>query len=116
MSLWDSFQELRVNHALELIIPMNARTSELGESVGRLESALASDIDKLTLVCQALWSLLEENTDVTLEDLEGKLGELETQDKEVLDAIDQARTSCPRCNATIPANMDKCQFCGFEVG
>jgi hypothetical protein len=115
MSLWDSFQELRVKHAIEDIVPGNARTSELGESVGRLETELTADIDKLTLVCQALWSLLEENTDVTVEDLESKIHDLEVLDKKVLDEIDQGRISCPRCNAAIPANMDKCQFCGHEL-
>ena len=116
MSLWDSFQELRVSHATELIVPMNARTTELGVSVGRLESALKSDVDRLTLVCQALWSLLEENTDVTLKDLESRLGDLEALNGEVLDALDQSKASCPRCNATIPVNMDKCQFCGHVLG
>jgi hypothetical protein len=115
MSLWDSYQELRVKHATEDIVPEAVRTSELGVSVGRLEVALTSDVDKLTLVCQALWLLLEENTDLTEEDLESKIHELEVLDKKVLDEIDQARISCPRCSAAIPANMDKCQFCGHEL-
>ena len=115
MSLWDSYQELRVNHAIEDIVPGNVRTSELGISVGRLEAELAADIDKLTLVCQSLWSLVAENTDLTVEDLESKIHDLEVLDKKVLDELDQGKISCPRCSAAIPVNMDKCQFCGHEL-
>jgi predicted Zn-ribbon and HTH transcriptional regulator len=115
MSIWDSYQELRVKHAIEDIVPANVRTSELGVSVGRLETELTSDVDKLTLLCQALWSLLEENTELTLEDLESKIHALEALDEKLLEELGDLKQSCPRCNAAIPVNMDKCQFCGYEV-
>jgi len=115
MSLWDSFQELRVKHATEDIVPGAVRTSELGVSVGRLEAELTSDVDKLTILCQALWSLLEESTDLTLEDLESKVATLEALDEKLLEELGDLKQSCPRCNAAIPANMDKCQFCGYEL-
>jgi hypothetical protein len=115
MSLWDSFQELRVKHATEYIVPEAVRTSELGVSVGRLETELTSDIDKLTVLCQALWSLVEENTDLTVEDLESKIHALEALDGELLEELGDLRQSCPRCSAAIPVNMDKCQFCGYEL-
>jgi ribosomal protein L40E len=111
MSLWDSYQELRVKHATEDIVPGAVRTSELGVSVGRLEAALTSDVDKLTLLCQALWSLLEENMDLTLEDLESRIHALEA----LVEELGDSKQSCPRCRAAIPANMDKCQFCGYEL-
>ena len=115
MSLWDSYQELRVKHATEDIVPGNVRTSELGVSVGRLETELTSDVDGLTLLCQALWSLVEENTDLTLEDLESKIRGLEVLDEELLEELGDLKQSCPQCSAAIPANMDKCQFCGHEL-
>ena len=115
MSLWDSFQELRVKHATEDIVPANVRTSELGVSVGRLETELTSDVDKLTILCQALWSLVEENTDLTLEDLESGIQALEAVDERLLVELGDLKQSCPRCNAAIPVNMDKCQFCGHEM-
>jgi ferredoxin len=104
-----------MRHVTEDIVPGAVRTTELGVSVGRLETALTSNIDRLTLVCQAIWSLVEESTDLTREDLESRIQELEAADEELLAQIEDARQTCPRCKAAIPANMTKCQFCGTEL-
>ncbi len=115
MSQWDSFQDLRMRHATEEIVPGAVRTSELGVSVGRLETALTAHVDRLTLVCQAIWTLVEESTGLTGEDLESRIQELVAADEEFLAQIEDARQTCPRCKAAIPANMTKCQFCGQEL-
>ena len=104
-----------MKHATEEIVPGAVRTSELGVSVGRLETELTSDVDKLTILCQALWSLVEGNTDLTLEDLETKIHALEAADEKVLEELGDLKQSCPRCSAAIPVNMTKCQFCGHEM-
>jgi hypothetical protein len=67
------------------------------------------------LVCQAIWSLVEESTDLSQADLDSRIEDLEAADRNLLEELERDRTSCPRCDAAIPANMDKCQFCGHEL-
>ena len=115
MSIWDAFQEIRMRHVAANVIQRDAKVSNLADHVSSLEGEFNADLHKLASVCEAMWSLIEENTDLTQEDLESKIHELETLDGILLEEIEDSRKSCPRCNAAIPATRVKCQFCGYEL-
>ena len=115
MTLWDSYQDIRTKHVAESIIHRDAKLRDLRECVSQLEGEFNSNFDKLTLLCRAMWSLIEEKTDLTEEDLESKIRGLEVLDEELLEELGDLKQSCPQCSAAIPANMDKCQFCGHEL-
>lgn len=106
---------IRSKHVAESIIHRDAKVRELRECVSQLESEFNTNIEKLTLLCQAMWALIEETTDLTEEDLEDKILELEILRGDLFEEIEETAESCPQCNAAIPAAMDKCQFCGHEL-
>ena len=86
-----------------------------GEFVSQLESDFNASFDTLTRLCQAMWSLIEENTDLTEKDLESRILELEILEGKLLEEVEDTVECCPSCNAAIPAGMDKCQFCSHEL-
>jgi ribosomal protein S27AE len=77
---------------------------------------LEDRIDKLSLICQAMWALLEEHTTFTEAHLLAKVQELDMEDG-VLDGkrAPQAK-NCPSCQRTFAAKHPRCLYCGTEVG
>jgi hypothetical protein len=115
MTLWDSYQDVRSKHVAESIIHRDAKVRDLKEYVSQLESEFNSQLDRLTLLCRAMWSLIEENTDLTEGDLESRILELEIVEGKLLEEAEDTVEPCPSCHAAVPAGMDKCQFCGHEL-
>ncbi len=72
-------------------------------------------IDRLTLVIQAMWSLLEEQG-LTQEQLEARILELDGSDGRVDGLVIPDAQTCPECGAKVNPGAGKCQFCGYELG
>lgn len=71
-------------------------------------------IDRLTLLVEAMWSLLREQG-LTDEDLANRLMELDKSDG----SLDGRRTpppaTCGSCGSKVAAGLAACQFCGTAV-
>lgn len=68
-------------------------------------------IDRLTLLCEAMWELVCETTGLTDAHLEYKLAQLDESDgRRDLKRI-KTSTACA-CGAMVPAKSMVCQFCG----
>lgn len=72
-------------------------------------------IDRLTLVIQAMWSLLEEQG-MTPEQLQARVLELDESDGQIDGKVTSAAKTCPECGAKVSPGVGKCQFCGHEMG
>jgi hypothetical protein len=68
-------------------------------------------VDRLVLIVEAMWSLLEE-TGLTEEQLLAKISELDTADGVADGRITRAPTTCPACGSASPAGRTTCQVCG----
>lgn len=71
-------------------------------------------LEKLTLVCMAMWSLLQDKTGVTEEQLLERVKTLDLMDG-VLDG--KATTSvatCPKCKRTMSPRHRRCLYCGYS--
>jgi hypothetical protein len=70
------------------------------------------EVEHLTLVVDAMWSLLAERLNLTNDDLLARIDELDLADG-VLDGRRQpAPAMCTGCEAAIPPGRPNCQFCG----
>ena len=136
MSVFDSYQDIRLENLSDGMIQRDAEVRRLTEHLKRLEDELTSETKRLALVCRAMWSLIEENTELTakdlearidelamqqeeedlcLGDLEARIDELAVQEKEEDLGLEDLRIPCPHCGAVLPADRDTCQFCGKPV-
>ena len=68
-------------------------------------------IDRLTLMCEAMWSLIEDNTALTTDDLERRIHDLDIADGRR--DLRRQRTARPcECGAMVPISSLNCPFCG----
>ncbi len=73
--------------------------------------ALHERIDRLTLVCEAMWNLLAESGELAENDLVKMITDLDGEDG----AVDGQRTRKPTqcaCGAMVNPKLKACQFCG----
>ena len=68
-------------------------------------------IDRLTMLCEAMWELVCETTGLTNEHLEYKLAQLDESDGRRDLKRAKTSTACA-CGAMVPARSMACQFCG----
>ena len=73
---------------------------------------LEDRLDKLTLICQALWELLKERGEFTEEDLAVKIREIDLRDGKADGKISKQIKRCPKCDRVMSPRHQKCMYCG----
>ncbi len=76
---------------------------------------LADRIDRLTMVMEAMWSLLVEQG-FTEEQLAARIEELDMSDGSMDGRKIPPADQCPECGAVVSRGVGRCQFCGHETG
>ena len=102
----------------------SARVSENAESVARGAQQQARDsrreakflqerVDRLTLVCMAMWSLLKEVSELTDKDLDDRVNEIDMQDGKLDGKVRTAKVAlCKKCNRKMAIRHLTCMYCG----
>ncbi len=71
-------------------------------------------LDKLTLVCMAMWSLLCEKTELTEQDLSERVQKLDLDEGKGDGQGTGALKECPTCARTMSSRHARCLYCGEE--
>ena len=93
-------------------------TAERG--VSRAEQAkndvrlLEDRLDRLSLVCRALWELLKDRTDLQEEDLVTKVREIDMRDGKEDGKMGRTVKNCGKCGRTMSARHSRCLYCGAQ--
>ncbi|MFP4053873.1 MAG: hypothetical protein ACLFV7_08425 [Phycisphaerae bacterium] len=77
-------------------------------------SALNDRVDKLSLVCLAMWSLLQEKTALSEEDLMERVRLIDLADGVPDGKVTRTVRQCTRCGRTMSPRHRKCLYCGTE--
>lgn len=77
--------------------------------------ALDDRIDRLTLVVESMWSLLEE-AGYTTEQLMERIKSLDGGDGEMDGRVSRQTGRCDDCGAVLGRGLTICQFCGHPTG
>ena len=72
----------------------------------------AKRLEKLGLVCQAMWSLIQERTGLTEHDLLDRVTELDLKDGVLDGKYTKPPVDCPKCGAKMSRKFGRCLFCG----
>jgi ribosomal protein S27AE len=97
----------------------NAQAASHAQSSARSAHEAVRDteqqLERLAFICQAMWSLLREQTNLSEQDLLTRMQELQEQDKATQSEqanSNQQRPRCPECGRTFNPRHDKCLYCG----
>jgi hypothetical protein len=77
---------------------------------------LRSDVEKLLMISEALWTMLKEQHGYTDEQLSKRVEEIDMRDGKLDGKV--ARNSpraCPACGKTLLRNRPVCMYCGQQV-
>lgn len=84
------------------------RDGELSEDV----RALRTKVERLQLVCRALCELVVEHTDVSIESLLERIGDVDMRDGSLDGKLVRSVVKCPQCNRPGKADQTVCLYCG----
>jgi hypothetical protein len=95
---------------------ISAHHSENAVSSLSREMALAMErLDKLILLNMAMWSLIQEKTSLTEEDLLNRAQEIDLRDGVPDGKVTRTVKECANCGRMISKRHNKCMFCGCDV-
>ena len=72
---------------------------------------LESKVNALALVCEAMWELLSEKTDLDADDINRKMDEIDNRDGRRDGRMNMPLSDCQRCRRPIQAGQNKCIYC-----
>lgn len=72
-------------------------------------------VNRLSLVCQAMWEMIRENTNITDQQLADKVLEVDLRDGQTDGRIAPASEECPNCHKPTNSRRPTCLSCGVEL-
>ncbi len=114
--IYDLMQQFRI---LGLQGEINATRRETHETMTNFVRGFDNRFSALALICEALWELLSEHTDLTEDDFKKKVLEIDMrdgiQDGKVSRGVGHGPLQkCPECGAGISRKFNRCLFCGYQ--
>lgn len=109
--IWEIQQQAKIHRANE-----SARNAE--NKVERVDTdvdEIRRHLERLSLACQSMWELIRERTDLTEEDLDQKILEVDGRDGRIDGKISRQIADCPHCGRKTNTRRDVCLMCGGEL-
>jgi len=75
---------------------------------------LEKRLDKLTLICMALWSLLSEKCQLSEEDLMERVKTIDLMDGEADGKLKRQVAKCAKCGRVMSPRHARCLYCGAD--
>ena len=108
--LWDLYQQQQINANRRTAGEAKSKAMSVKETIRLLELR----IDKMNLVCQGLWSLVQEKTGLTEEVLLQRVQELDLKDGRLDGKMARTVSECTQCGRIIAKRRHRCLYCGSE--
>ncbi|HUU21809.1 MAG TPA: hypothetical protein VM389_04655 [Phycisphaerae bacterium] len=91
---------------------LTALDKQQAERASRKAAGVEQRMDKLVLVCMAMWSLLKERAGLSEEDLLQRVGEIDMMDGQADGKSLKQVAKCPQCGRTMSPRHSRCLYCG----
>lgn len=94
---------------------VSAQNAEVNADRARSEvQQIEQRFDRLILVNMALWSLLQEKTGLTEQDLLDRVQEIDLADGQLDGKARKPVAKCPDCDRVMSSRHNRCLYCGAE--
>ncbi|MCE9532225.1 MAG: hypothetical protein K8T89_14065 [Planctomycetes bacterium] len=91
-----------------------AARREIQDHHARLRD-LEQQLERVTLVSQALWELLRDRSGITEDQLVDKITEVDLRDGTKDNRLSPRVVACPKCERNITTRHQRCIYCGSAV-
>jgi len=109
--LWNIVQDHKIAEARSAA----SRPACTITDVARYAAHLEERLDKLGLICRAMWSFLQDATQLTEEELTKRAEEIDLSDGKLDGKVRKAAVSCPSCGRIISRRFPRCMYCGQAI-
>lgn len=92
----------------------SARAAAAAGSAKRDVAHLEDRIERLSLVCMAMWSLIQDRTKLTEEDLMERVRVIDLMDGAEDGKAARGVQKCHACNRTMSPKHRRCLYCGAQ--
>lgn len=82
--------------------------------VTRAAQQLEERVDKLIIICTAMWSLIQDKTSLTEKDLIDRVEAIDAADNVVDGKVTRGVLRCHACNRAMSPRHNRCIFCGAD--
>jgi hypothetical protein len=111
--LWDATQQMQIQEALGAAKDAKLEAQITAQqAIDQTYVPYVKQLEKLGLVCQAMWSLIQERTDLTDADLLNRITELDLKDGVLDGKYTKPPVDCPKCGSKMSRKFNRCLFCG----
>jgi len=115
MDIWDMVQHQQIQRVEREVRDVRSDAQRSArQTVENVAHPLERRLDRLSLVCRALWTLLKDTTNLSEEDLNRRVTELDMQDGHLDGKITKPPVKCPKCQSAICKKFSRCLFCGEQ--
>jgi len=83
-------------------------------TVQEIEKTLDEKIDRLALICRAVWEVLRESNNISQEALFSKITEVDLIDGSLDGKVRVPPKKCSRCGRTVSKRHMRCIYCGSQ--
>lgn len=113
--LWNATQQMQLEEAKQAAEDTKFEAQLAAQDAVELTYLpYVKQLDKLGLVCQAMWTLIQEKTDLTERDLLARVTELDLKDGVHDGKYTKPPIDCPKCQSKMSRKFNRCLFCGQE--
>jgi hypothetical protein len=105
---YPSTQNARLVRAQEEVRRNRVTPKDSDFRAARLEGR----VDRLAMVCAALWDLVKEHTELTEEDLFRRVEDIDLRDGVLDGKVARETITCVKCGRVMSARHSQCLYCG----
>ena len=102
---------------------IDKKTAKEIRAVSKESSALVSkveyledNIDRLTLITQALWEILQTKVGIEESELTALIEEIDLRDGKLDGKLSKTPQKCSKCNQSVSVKTNVCFYCGHKEG
>ncbi|HEX4565885.1 MAG TPA: hypothetical protein VH138_04600 [Vicinamibacterales bacterium] len=111
--LWDLLLQYQVGQLGDRLDRMS-NDAATNEATVRTAGRLNDKVDRLALLCQAMFELMQQTSGVTEEQFKAKIAEIDIRDGQADGRITPKPKRCPKCGAMVSPRFGRCLFCNYH--
>ena len=92
---------------------IRAVSAEISALVSKIEN-LENEVNRLTLITQALWEILQSKVGISESELTSLIEEIDLRDGKLDGKLSPEPKKCIKCNQSVSIKTGVCFYCGFK--